>query len=154
MNKEFLRKHYKKIIILSCDVILVPLLILCRYLSGVMLEMEGTCFMTLFGGKCITCGGTHFVRDLLSFRFADAFFDNQFLFACAVFLAVSLVFLNLFMLFELRFAKRALRCMYSIPALIVFGACMVAFLVVRNLFLMDEIRQTVAGLLENGNSTL
>ena len=154
VSKVFFKKHYKKIIIISCDVILVPLLIFCRLLSGAMLETERTCFMTLLGGKCISCGGTHFVRDFLSGHFIDAFFDNQFFFFCAVFMAVSFVFLNLFMLFDLKFAKRVLRYMYSIPTLIIFCVGLVAFLVIRNLLLMDEIRQTVAGLLENGNSTL
>ena len=138
-----MKKHYKKIIILSCDILIIPIAILCKYLSQFMLTFNSPCFFSTLGGKCISCGGTHFVKDLLSGNFIDAFFDNQFFFICVVYLAISLVLLNLFLLFDLKFAKRALRIMYSIPSLICFLASIFIFLFVRNLpFIFDLLEKS------------
>ena len=47
--------------------------------------------------------------------------------------AISFVLLNLYWLFDLRFAKAALRKMYSIPSLIIACLGVLAFLVLRNM---------------------
>ena len=63
----------------------------------------------------------------------EAFNHNQYLFILAVFFAISFVLLNLYWLFDLRFAKAALRKMYSIPSLIIACVGVLAFLVLRNM---------------------
>ena len=130
----YMKKHFEKIMIVVLDLSVFPLILLCRYLSQFMLSVDTTCFFTLFGGKCISCGATHFVRNLTSGRIVDAFFDNQFYFICALYLALSLIVLNL-LLFDLKIAKKILSAMYSIPSLICFLSGMIAFFILRNVFL-------------------
>ena len=137
--KEKIKKHYLKMIIIACDLLILLLGLICKYLSGYMLTFNSPCLFTLMGGKCISCGGTHFIKDLVSFRFLDAFIDNHFFFICALYLAVSLILLNLFLLFDLRFVRKALSVMYSIPALICFVASAFLFFFIRNIPLILTI---------------
>ena len=142
--RSFLKKHYKKIIILASDVALALVAVACKHLSGFMLSFDAPCLLSLIGMKCVSCGGTHFVRDLLSGDVWQAFLDNQFFFICGVFLLLSLVVLHLFMLFDLKIAKRILLRMYSIPTLICFAVGMFAFLILRNIPFFMELGRLAA----------
>lgn len=137
--KSFFKKDYKKILILSADVLCLVAALICKPLSALMLSTEKTCAWTVWGGQCLTCGGTHFVNDLLSFRIGQAFMDNQLLFIAALYLFVTLLFLNLLWLFEFPFAKKALRVMYNIPVLILFAVGTLAFLILRNLYAFENL---------------
>ena len=121
-----------RILIIATDIAIVPCLILFKWLSGQMLQTESECLLLQFNGQCLSCGGTHFVNDLLSGRIFEAFVDNHFFFICTLYLLVTLVALNLWLLFNLKFAKTALKFMYSIPALIVFVVLLIMFLILRN----------------------
>ena len=77
--KAFLKKYQWPLVLIAGDILLVIGCFVCRWLSGQMLESDTVCLFLLLGGKCITCGGTHFVRDLCSFRILDAMQDNVFL---------------------------------------------------------------------------
>ena len=122
-----------RVLIISTDVILVPCLILFRWLSDQMLQTESECLLLQFNGKCLSCGGTHFVNDLLSGRIFDAFMDNHFFFICTLHLFVTLIALNLWVVFNLKFAKTILKFMYNIPVLILFVVILIAFLILRNI---------------------
>ena len=131
--KAFLKTHYKKLILLSCDLLCVLGALLCGPLSEAMLQgAHSSCLWEMMGFACLTCGGTHFVNDLFAGRIGMAFMDNQLLFAATVYLALSLLLLNLQVLFDLAFAKRMLRRMYNIPMLIVWCAGTLIFLILRN----------------------
>ena len=131
--KAFWKKHYKKLIILPCDLMCILSACICGPLSGALLQNTNrACAWTLLGFECLTCGGTHFVNDLFAGRIGAAFMDNQLLFCITVYLALSMIFLNLFMLFDLAFAKKVLKWMYNIPVLIVFCVSLIVFLVARN----------------------
>lgn len=127
------KQTVKKVSILAADALAIPGLIFCEWLSDRMLATSSTCAWTLFGGKCITCGGTHFVNTILNFKFAEAFHHNEFLFVLSIVLAVSFVLLNLYWLFDLQFAKKVLKKIYNIPVLIVTVSVMLAFLLIRNI---------------------
>ena len=144
--KEKLKKHHFRIIIIVFDLLILPFGLICKYLSGYMLTFNLPCIFTVFGGKCAGCGGTHFVKNLMSGNIIEAFFDNQFLFVWTVYLAVSLILLNLFLLFNMKFAKKALLVMYSSPALICFMASAFLFFIVRNIPLMINIISKIAEL--------
>jgi len=131
--KEFIKKHYKKIIILSIDVLCLIIALCCKPLSDLMLSNDSACIWTTLGGQCLTCGGTHFVNDLFSLRIADAFMDNQLLFIATIYFAITLIVVNLLWLFDLSFALKILKWMYNIPVLIVFSVGTIAFLLWRNL---------------------
>ena len=133
--KDFMKKllRFRKPIILIADALVIPALIFCEWLSNQMLATNSTCAWTLLGGKCITCGGTHFVNTLLNGRLVEAFNHNQYLFILAIFFAISFVLLNLYWLFDLRFVKAALGKMYSIASLIIACVGVLAFLVLRNM---------------------
>lgn len=130
--KAFLKK-YKWPLLLTADVLVVVGCIVGRWLSGRMLESDTVCLFLLLGGKCITCGGTHFVQSLLSGQFIEAFHHNEFLFVSTAYLALSLVLLHPWLLFGARWAKIVLRWMYNLPTLILFLAGMTVFGIVRNL---------------------
>lgn len=142
--KAFVITHYKKILILAADALCVLAALIGKPLSELMLQKTNqVCFWTLLGGQCPTCGGTHFVRDLLSGQLGAAFADNQLLFAATVYFAVSLIALNLWLLFDLGFAKKILRWMYNIPTLIIWGVGLIAFLLARNLPAMINLLQVL-----------
>lgn len=129
----------KKALLLAADAMLIPVLLLCRGLSSFMLTLDLPCQWAQLGGKCVTCGGTHFVKALLEWKFSEAFLHNPFLFLLAGYLVISYVLLHLDQLWSLPFAKKVLSALYSIPALVVGVVIMLAFFVVRNLPLFVRI---------------
>ena len=126
-------KNIRKWLILAGDVLLIPGLFFCEWLTDRMLSISSPCMWTYFGGKCITCGGTHFVNTLLNGQIVEAFFHNELLFVITLVLAVSLVFLNLYWLFDVQFAKKVLLKIYNIPVLIITVSVTLLFLFVRNI---------------------
>ena len=146
--KVFLKKHYKKIVAVFCDLLCFLAALICAPLSeSLLMQTDRACVWSLMGLQCITCGGTHFVNDLLAGRLGAAFADNQFLFVLTVYLAISLVFLNLYWLLDLAFAKKALKLMYNIPMLIVLCVGLFVFLFFRNMDAIANIFQAVCDLL-------
>lgn len=140
--KVWLKRYYKKVIALGSDLLCLIAVLICRPLSeALLLHTNQTCIWSLTGLRCTTCGGTHFVHDLLSGRIGAAFADNQLLFVATVYLAVSLIALNLWLLFDLGFAKKILAWMYNIPTLIAWCAGVFAFLLLRNLPVLIDLLQ-------------
>lgn len=138
--KQFLKAHRNKIWALLCDALCVVAAVIARPLSAYMLQKGGqACIWNLQGVRCLSCGGTHFVYDLLSGRVWQAFSDNQLLFVLTVFLLVTLIMLNLWLLFDLAFAKKALKWMYHIPTLIIFLLGAIVFVIWRNPDAFDEL---------------
>ncbi len=125
-------KYYQYLLI-AADILLIPGLIFCEWLSDRMLATTSTCMWTLLGGKCITCGGTHFVNSLLNFRIAEAFRHNEFLFVLTALLLVVFVLLNLSWLFRVKFATAALKKIFTIPSLVLVMSFLLIFLLVRNI---------------------
>ena len=122
----------KKFHIITADILLLPALFLLEKLSDIMLtKTSETCLFLRLGGKCVACGGTHFVNTLLNGKFAEAFGHNAFLFVLTVILAISFILLNLSVLFKLKFAKTILSKVYSVPGVIVGTAGLVVFFVAR-----------------------
>lgn len=120
--------------LLLADVSLIPGLLLCRWLADLLLtKTNSVCSWTQLGGKCITCGGTHFVQSLLHFRIGEAFAHNEFLFVLSAFLLLSYVLLHLCVLWKVKFAEAVLKKVYSIPGLILGLALMLGFFLVRNI---------------------
>lgn len=137
--KDFLKKHYKKLIIFPLDFFILAGFIICRPISGLMLSVESECTWKLFGMQCATCGGTHFVNDFTSFRFIDAFFDHPYFFVLTLYVIVSLIFLNLFMIFNKPFAAKVLRYMYNLYFAAAAVLALALFTFVRNLPAIIEI---------------
>lgn len=142
---------YYQYILLAADVLLIPGLIFCEWLSDRMLATTSTCMWTLLGGKCITCGGTHFVNSLLNFRIAEAFNHNEFLFIFSALLLVVFILLNLSWLFRVKFATAALKKIFTIPSLIIVVVFLLLFLLIRNIppilligrLIFDYIQKTI-----------
>lgn len=125
--------EHKKILLLAADLLLIPALLFFRWYSGYMLSTDSVCSWTLLGGKCVTCGGTHFVNALLHGRVAEAFSHNSFLFLLTIFVLVSYILLHLSWLWEVPFAKKCLSRVYSTPGLIVGLSIMLVFFFCRNI---------------------
>ena len=116
------------------DIALLPVLFLCKQISNFLLKRTSSaCIWTALGGKCITCGGTHFIRDILSGNFAAAFRDNEFLFLLTVYFALSWLLCNLYWLFRCSLAKQLLARMYNRPTLILFCITAFAYVIIRNI---------------------
>ena len=133
----------KKFWLIFSDVALPLLLIGCLWLSQFMLSFNNPCAWTLLGGQCLTCGGTHFVRDLLSGHILTAFTDNALLFLLTVYFAVTYILLHLHWLAGLPFARKVLSKMYNLPvffAWIGFGG---VFLIVRNIPMFINIYRLI-----------
>lgn len=131
--KLFFKKNYKSIIIIAFDILCIPIALICKLLTNGMLKTDNPCMWTKLGGQCISCGGTHFVNDLTSFRFIDAFFDNQLLFVLTVYFFITLILFNLWWIFNLSFPKKILKLMYSIPSAVIFAYFIIGFTIWRNI---------------------
>ncbi len=136
------KKHYKALLIAS-NAAIVPGIFICRWLTEQMLATDNPCIWTLLGGQCITCGGTHFVNDLCNFRFLTALQDNPYLFVLTVFLAVSILFLDLWLLFGKPYFKKLLRAMYNIPSLVIWLCSALLFLLARNIPVLTQVVQVL-----------
>lgn len=137
--KAFLKQHKWPLLLIAADILIILGCLVCRWLSGRMLENETVCLWLLLGGKCITCGGTHFVQSLLHGHIAEAYHHNEFLFITTAYLAVSLVLLHPMVLLKARWAKKLLSWMYNIPTLVLFFAGMTVFWVLRNLVPLQRL---------------
>ena len=126
------KKHDKLWLILA-NIAIIPEIFLCRWLTDNMLSSDKPCVWTMLGGKCLTCGGTHFVNDLCKFRILDAWQDNIFLFILGIFLLISWIALNLWLLFGVSFCKKLLKIMYNIPTLLLWITGGLLFLLLRNI---------------------
>lgn len=136
--------QYKNHILLSADILLIPGLFFFQWLSGRMLARPSVCTWNYFGGKCVTCGGTHFVNVLLQGQLTKAFYHNAFLFVCTAVLLLSYIQLHLWWFGNSTVAKKFLQKVYSIPGLVVFCAFMVGFLILRNISVIEMIINAIA----------
>ncbi len=124
----------KKFFLLLFDILILPGIFVCKYLSKFMLDaIDSECICTYFHGKCLTCGGTHFVNNLTQGKIFDAFTDNVFLFFLLIFFIITFILIHLYWLFNLNFAKKVLKKMYSIPSLIFWCVFGLIFLIIRNI---------------------
>lgn len=139
-------KFYQYLLI-AADILLIPGLFFCEWLSDRMLSTYSECIWLQFGGKCLTCGGTHFVNSLLNFRFAEAFAHNEFLFILTVLLLVTFILLNLSWLFRVKFATAALKKIFSIPSLIILVVFLLVFFFARNIQPMRMVIEVILGLI-------
>ncbi|MBR6514088.1 MAG: DUF2752 domain-containing protein [Clostridia bacterium] len=145
-----MKKFFKlKWIIIIADIVIIPGILLCKWLTDVMLSTDTTCVMVTLGGQCVTCGGTHFVNTFASGKFIEAFDHNQFLFLLTIFFAVTLLFLNLYLLFGLKFAKKVLLFMYNIPSLIIWLSVMLVFFILRNIPVFIRAYETIASIVKS-----
>lgn len=128
-----------KYILLIADALLIPGMFLCELLSDLMLSQYSECPWVRLGGKCITCGGTHFVNSLLNGRIAEAIDHNLFLFVVLILMILVWILLHLDRLLGIKWAKTLLKGIFSIPFLIVLVVFMLGFFFARNYHLFVRI---------------
>ena len=136
----------KKYFLLAADVLLIPGMFLCEKLSDLMLSQYSECAWLRFGGKCLTCGGTHFVNSVLNGQIAQAFNHNQFLFVLLLAMIAVYVLLHLDWLFSVKWAHKCLRWIFSIPSLIFWIVLALGFFFVRNIPAFINIARLIAQL--------
>lgn len=141
-----MKKTFKKkiILLLSIDILLIPALFLCEWISEQMLALPGACIWTTFGGKCITCGGTHFVNSLLNGQLIQAYHYNELLFIFAVIFLISYILLHIWWIGKSILAKRILSIIYSIPGVIILCLSLFLFLIIRNIPVIKLIVNFIA----------
>lgn len=140
-------KKYAKLLVIGMDLLVLPGIFFCRWLAAFMIGNGKPCSWTLVGAQCGTCGGTRCVSNLLQGNFAEAFALNPFVFAGAVYLAVTAVLLNLYALFGVKWAQKLLLKMYSLRALIVASVLFVLFVLVRNIPFLVGLFEAVSAML-------
>lgn len=129
--KVWMHKHIKKIL-LTCHIMAIPIALFLRYLSEQMLSINAVCPWRRVGAQCLTCGGTHFVNDLLSGNVLSACKHNAFLFLLTFFFTISLIFVDLDVFFNVSTARKLLRKMYTVRVLIFLCIILIFFLIYRN----------------------
>jgi hypothetical protein len=125
--------QHKKALLLILDALLIPGLFLCEKLSDLMLSRYTECPWVTLGGKCVTCGGTHFVNAILNGDLIGGFHHNAFLFLLLVLGVALMVLIHLDILFHVPWVKKAWRYIFSIPTLILLLAIMLVFFFARNI---------------------
>lgn len=137
-------KKYKKLLIIIMDVLLIPAGIICEKLTDNMLAVDDPCMWTLAGGKCATCGGTHFVNSLMNGHIIEAFHHNEYLFLLTVYLLVTIVLANIAVLAEKKMPAKILSHMYNVPAILTLCVLLLLFLILRNIPLWIRIAEVIA----------
>lgn len=134
----------KKFLIIITDILVIPILIICEKLTDYMLMFDKACPWTVFGGKCVTCGGTHFVNSILNGRIVEAIEHNIFLFVMLIVLVVSFILINLYWIFNIDFARKILLKIYSISSLIIAVIFMLTFFFIRNIPVFQSIIEHIS----------
>lgn len=127
-----LLKH-KKALVITADVLIIPMFFFVRWLSAFMLSIDNPCDWTKVGALCGTCGGTHCVNHFFSFDFLTAFKYNPLVFVGIVYVIIAFVLLNLNVLFEIKYTQKILTAMFSLKAVCIWVALFLIFIVVRNI---------------------
>lgn len=129
--KTFMKIFIRCVLVIQ-NLALIPLVPCLHEMSERMLANESTCIWTILGGKCLTCGGTHFVNSLTGGHIWEAFLYNPYLFFLMLYFGASWVFLNLW-IFGVPFGKKALKKLYNIPMMIILVSVTVIFLAIRTI---------------------
>lgn len=135
------------LLLLLADASVIPGCLLCKWLTEQMLSTTRPCAWSYFGGRCVSCGGTHFVNTLVQGKLGEAFMHNQLFFVMGIVLVLSWVLFHVAVIFQAKFAKKILKAVYSIPGLIVTGVSVVLFVILRNIPLFVRIGQMVIQLI-------
>ncbi|MBQ7835962.1 MAG: DUF2752 domain-containing protein [Clostridia bacterium] len=109
-----------------------------------MLAVDDPCMWTLMGGKCVTCGGTHFVNSLLNGHVIEAFHHNEYLFFLTLYLILTVVLINIAILAERKLPAKILEQMYNVPAVLILCGLLLLFLILRNIPLWIRIAEVIA----------
>ena len=128
----FFIKHKKKLVI-ALDILLIPIMILCRLSTDGMLSQDHPCPWTYVGAQCGSCGGTRCVNHFFSGDIIGAFQLNPFVVICIFYLIFTVVLLNLLVFTKLTWPEKVLRKMYGIPALIISLSGYFLFTILRNI---------------------
>ena len=139
MKKFFNKKYF----LIAGDVLLLPAMIFCEWLSDYMLSKPGECLWVILGGKCVTCGGTHFVNSILNGRIIEAFNYNQLLFVITIMAIIVWVLLHLDWFLSIGWAKKALKKVFSIPSLVFWSVAILVFFFARNMNLFIRVAQII-----------
>ena len=129
----FFKKHYQRILIIVADLLLLPLPFWFKHLSAQMLASGDVCSWTLIGAECGTCGGTRCVSAFLAGDLWQAFLFNHPIFLAILLAIVTVLLLNLWLLFKLKFAKKALRKIYGLFPFLAFMGFWTLYTILRNI---------------------
>lgn len=132
-------KEHPWIPVIALDFMVIPGIVICKWLLRTMLAEGKPCRWTLVGAKCATCGGTHCVQSFLQGHFWDSFIWNPMVFCWILYGIVTGVLLNLCFVCNQRWAKSALKGMYSLTAFFVALGVYLLFTLIRNLPLLLEL---------------
>jgi hypothetical protein len=82
----------------------------------------------------------------------EAWHHNEFLFVLSAILAASILLLNLYWVFDLKWAKVVLKKIYNIPVLIISVLVMLLFLFVRNIPAFINVGKLILMLIEKASA--
>lgn len=128
---KYASAHIKPLVI-TLDVMLLPLCLMTKWLSDVMLLTNVPCEWTKLGLRCGTCGGTHCVNAFMSGRIGEAFSWNPFVFVGICYGLLSVVIFNIIAFGKQEAAKKVLGKMYSLTTFFVAIGAFISFTILRN----------------------
>ena len=129
------------------DLAVIPGWFACKALIGYMMANGEPCDWTKVGAQCGTCGGTRCAQSLLSGDLTAAWEYNPFVFVCFVYLAVSAVLLNLWVVFGWDPAKKVLGKMYNLVTLFIWLGAFFLFVILRNIPFLTRFFAAISALL-------
>ena len=124
---------YKKNLVILLDILLIPMMLGCKLVTGGMLTQDHPCSWTYVGAQCGSCGGTRCVNHLFSGDILGAIELNPFVVLCVLYLLFTVVVLNLLVFTKLNWPGKWLRKMYGMGALIISLSGYMLFTVLRNI---------------------
>mgnify|MGYP006361498647 CR=1 FL=1 len=120
------------LIMLLIDAVLLTLLFFAKDLVLLAMAIIPTCPFVTLGYQCPACGGTRCVFNILKFNFATAFNFNPFVFVLFFYALVCFLAINLYFLFNLKWAQKVYKAMLNPKIIIVFAVIFAIFGIVRN----------------------
>ncbi|MBE7064894.1 MAG: DUF2752 domain-containing protein [Ruminococcaceae bacterium] len=122
--------------ILGLDTLLIVFGLIGKSIIKLMYAYMPECILAKNGIPCPSCGATRCVSSILKGDFASAFIHNQFFFCLAVYLALSIVFLNMGYVFNVPFAKKVTDVMFHYKTVIIIALIYFVFGITRMLIVL------------------
>ncbi len=124
----------KRIAILITDAVLLILAFNVKSIALLMGQNQPRCGFEQMGIICPSCGSTSCIYRLAKGDFVSAFLFNPMLFIILLYFGVVMVMLNLWCLFNLKFAEKVWKFMLGYVPIFILAGLYLVIGFARNLF--------------------
>ena len=121
----------KRCAILILDGALLLFCLLVPFLTDFMRSYLPSCLLAAYRLPCPSCGGTRCVESFFALDFVSSFLYHPYIFCMILYGIAVVLMLNLYCLWDLNFAKKALRYMCHYKTIIILAAGYMLFGILR-----------------------